>query len=72
MSMWCLVTHKQMTVLYTTDHYLAGHTEKSEVCVLEHRMGGAKDIVLVGQNYDDRELRGDVKFTRRRQSRKMC
>lgn len=40
MSVRWLVTHKQMTVLYTTDRYLAGHAAESEiVCVLEQGGG---------------------------------
>lgn len=37
MSVWRSVTHKQMTVLYTTDHYLAEYTaEREMVCVFVH------------------------------------
>lgn len=40
MSVWWSVTHKQMTVLYTTDRYPAGRAAESEmVCVLEQRWG---------------------------------
>lgn len=36
MSVWWSVTHKQMTVLYTTDRYPAGHAAQSEMmCVCE-------------------------------------
>lgn len=47
MSVRWSVTHKQMTVLYTTDRYPAGHAAESEmVCVLEQRRG-VKDTVCV-------------------------
>lgn len=71
--LWWLVTHKQMTVLYTTDRYLAGHTEERCVCV-GTEIGGAKDIVcvFVWQNYDGRDRRADVDLTGKRQSRKRC
>lgn len=61
MSVRWSVTHKLMTVLYTTDRYPAAHTaEREMVCLLE-LLGGWEDNVLC---VCGRELKSDAEFRR--------
>lgn len=63
---FAVASKKRMTVLYTTERYLAGHTAAREMmCPLERRQGEGQSVSCLRERVGDdggRELESDVEL----------